>query len=112
MTKAAAAAELAPAIRVVAQGNSYLSPEIARLLIKDVVPQSTHEPPSAHCLGPRGKEVPSMIADGHRSSAIARRRKISASTVEAHRRNIVRKLGLHTIAELTKYALREELTSL
>ena len=53
-----------------------------------------------------------FITEGHRSPSIADHLGITVSTVEVHRRNIMRKLGLHTVAALTKYALREGLTSL
>jgi two-component system NarL family response regulator len=60
---------------------------------------------------PREREVLVLIAEGARSAQIAARLYIKVGTVEAHRRNIKRKLGLHTVADLTKYALREGLTS-
>jgi two-component system NarL family response regulator len=63
-------------------------------------------------LGRREREVLQLIAEGHRSPEIAAQLFISVGTVEAHRRNIMRKLGLHTVAELTRFALREGLTSL
>ena len=53
-----------------------------------------------------------LLAEGERSPAIAVRLHISIATVEAHRRNIMRKLNLHSVAQLTKYAIREGLTSL
>lgn len=112
LTKEAAAVELAQAIRVVARGQSYLSPEITRVLVRDAGPRPARSPPPVHCLGAREKEVLRMIAEGQKSAAIAEAMKISPATVEAHRRNIARKLGLNSIAELTKYAVREGLTSL
>jgi two-component system NarL family response regulator len=112
VTKTAAAAELAEAIRRVARGESYLSSEIQRGLVADIAPRREGDPPPASCLGPREREVLRLLADGHRLADIARQLKISAATVETHRRNIATKLGLRTIAELTKYAVREGLTSL
>jgi two-component system NarL family response regulator len=56
--------------------------------------------------------VLALIAEGRRSAEIATRLGISAGTVEVHRRNIMQKLDLHSIAELTKYAVREGLTSI
>ena len=58
-------------------------------------------------LGRREREVLRMIAEGMRSPAIAQQLHVSVATVEVHRRNIMRKLGLRTVAELTKYAIRE-----
>jgi DNA-binding NarL/FixJ family response regulator len=63
-------------------------------------------------LGAREREVLQLVAEGKSSAEAARAMHISLKTVETHRRNIVRKLGLHGTAELTKYAIREGLTSL
>jgi two-component system NarL family response regulator len=63
-------------------------------------------------LGPRECAVLKLITEGEPSRAIATKLTISVSTVEAHRRNIMRKLGLHSIAALTRYAIREGLTPL
>ena len=63
-------------------------------------------------LSTREREVLRLLTEGSRSPCIAAHLGISVATVEVHRRNIMRKLGLHTIAALTKYALREGLTSL
>ena len=58
------------------------------------------------CLGPREREVLKLLTDGLRSPCIADRLGITTATVEVHRRNIMRKLNLHSVAALTKYALR------
>jgi DNA-binding NarL/FixJ family response regulator len=58
-------------------------------------------------LSRREREVLRLIAEGSRSLAIAAQLHISVATVEVHRRNIMRKLGMHSIAELTRYAIRE-----
>jgi two-component system NarL family response regulator len=63
-------------------------------------------------LGRRERQVLALLANGKRSTEIASELAISVATVEVHRRNIMRKLDLHTVAELTKYAIREGLTSL
>jgi two-component system NarL family response regulator len=60
-------------------------------------------------LSRREREVLRMIAEGTRSPLIAEQLQISLGTVEVHRRNIMRKLGLRTVAELTRYAVREGL---
>jgi DNA-binding NarL/FixJ family response regulator len=93
--------ELCDAIRSVAQGRRYLSPALAG-----------RPADPASLLSRREREVIALLADGKRSADIGRRLGISAATVEVHRRNIMRKLDLHTIAELTRYALRRGLTSL
>ena len=107
VVKAAAGTELVQAIHAVTAGKSYLCPEIAGALIAELR-DAQAEPRLAR----REREVLRMIAQGMRSQAIGENLHISVATVEVHRRNIMRKLGLHTIAELTKYAIREGITSL
>lgn len=105
VSKAAAGTELVVAIRAVAAGGSYLSPDVAATLVAGVRGDASEG--SAARLGRREREILTLIAQGERSPAIAARLHISGATVEAHRRNIMRKLGLHTVAELTRYAVRE-----
>jgi two-component system NarL family response regulator len=106
VVKTSALQELVQAIRAVAEGKLYLSPEIAR----EALPESAAE--EGVPLAARERQVLALLAEGRRSSEIGRKLGISTATVEAHRRNIMRKLGLHTVAELTKYAVRKGLTSL
>lgn len=106
VVKSAAPAELVQAIRAVALGNVYLSPQIAREALAENVSDE------AASLGVRERQVLALLAEGKRSHDIATKLHISVATVEAHRRNIMRKLGLHSVAELTKYAIRAGLTSL
>ena len=108
VVKSAAVRELVQAIRSVHQGSMYLSPVITRKAVGRGV---TFSSGAAARLSAREREVLILIANGKTSAEIAARLQISAGTVEAHRRNIMTKLGLHTIAELTKYAVREGLTS-
>lgn len=110
VTKSAAGTELVSAIRAVANGQGYFSPEIAATLVADVRERATTS--AAQPLGRREREVLRLIAEGARSSEIAAQLHITVATVEVHRRNIVRKLGLRTVAELTKHAIREGIVSL
>ncbi len=110
LVKAGTGDELPRAIRAVAQGQTYLSPEVAQGVVEAV--RSGGEPGRVGTrLGPREREVLRLLAEGNSSPRIAAELNIAVSTVEVHRRNIMRKLGLHTVAELTKYAIREGLTS-
>jgi two-component system NarL family response regulator len=93
------------AIRAVATGEAYFSPEIASALVAEV--RDAKSGGSAPPLSRREREVLRLIAEGSRSITIAAQLHISVATVEVHRRNIMRKLGLHSIAELTRYAIRE-----
>jgi two-component system NarL family response regulator len=106
VVKSAAVGELVQAIRSVRQGKMYLSPAITRHAVGKNLARL-----SAARLSAREREVLVLIANGKHSAEIAAELSISVGTVEAHRRNIMTKLGLHTIAELTKYAVREGLTS-
>jgi two-component system NarL family response regulator len=111
VTKAAAAAELPRAIRAVMAGQNYLSPEITSAVVSQFAPDTVDSGPAA-ALSAREREVLRLVADGVRTAAIARRLGITEATVEVHRRNVMRKLNLRGIADLTKYAVREGLTTL
>lgn len=111
VTKSAAGTELVRAIRAVAAGQSYLCAEVAGALVSEVV-QGRPVPGAAPSLARREREVLRLIAQGQRSAAIAEQLHMAVATVDVHRRNIMRKLGLHTVAELTQYAIREGIISL
>ena len=110
VTKAAAGTELVRAIRAVAADQGYFSPEIAAALVSEVRDGSLAG--EALPLARREREVLRLIAEGLRSPGIAEKLHVSLATVEVHRRNIMRKLGLRTVAELTKHAIREGIVSL
>jgi DNA-binding NarL/FixJ family response regulator len=111
LLKTSAVTELVQAIRAVMQGKLYVSPELARETQAD---ERAGSAPSSQSIpiGRRERQVLALLAEGKRSHEIASQLGISIATVEAHRRNIMRKLGLHTIAELTRYAVRKGLTAL
>lgn len=107
IVKAAAGKELFQAIEAVSSGRTYFCPEVSDALVEAVCDQRKG---SGAVLGARELEVLKLLADGLHASEIAERMRITPSTVETHRRNIMRKLDLHTIVELTKYAIREGLS--
>jgi two-component system NarL family response regulator len=107
VVKVSAYDELRQAVRTVASGRVYLSPQIADVVLTARVATS---PTGAAKLGSREREVLQLIAEGHRSPEIAQRLHISTHTVETHRRNLMQKLGLHSVADLTRYAIREGIT--
>lgn len=106
VTKSAAGTELVRAIRAVAAGQGYFSPEVAGALASEVW-AATAQRNEALPLSRREREVVRLIAEGMRSPRIALELSVSVATVEVHRRNITRKLGLRSVAELTRYAIRE-----
>lgn len=112
VTKSSASAELVQAIRAAAAGRSYLCPEVAEALLATMHSErEVREEREAPSLSRREREVLRMIAEGMRSPAIANRLHITLGTVEVHRRNIMGKLGVRTVAELTRYAVRERLVA-
>ncbi|MBP7569651.1 MAG: response regulator transcription factor [Acidobacteria bacterium] len=111
--KDSAFTELAEAIRVVGQGGRFLSPEIVGVVVDDYLQRLTPAPGSAAArLSDREREVLQLMAEGHPTADIAERLHISRKTVETHRKSIMIKLELHSVAELTKFAVREGITSL
>jgi DNA-binding NarL/FixJ family response regulator len=111
--KESASEDLLRAVRAAAQGEHYLSPQITGSLLESwttpMVPESTSV---YEILGAREREVLRLLAEGKTSKEIATQLGLSIKTVETHRRNITQKVGIHSIAELTKYAVLEGLTTL
>lgn len=111
--KDAAFEDLVAAIRTVAQGGTYLCPSVAGIVVAHYVRgRADASARKAVALTPREREVLQLLAEGHSTKQIAARLAVSIKTVETHRSRLMEKLGLHSVAELTKYALREGLTSL
>ncbi len=111
--KGSAFEEVATAIKTVAAGRIYISPKIADQVLAEYVEQLIK--PSAGADSPlsgREREVLQMLAEGKSSRTIAKRLHVSVTTVDTHRKHIMDKLGFRSIAELTKYAVREGLTPL
>lgn len=113
VAKDSAFAELAQAIQVVMSGGRYLSPDVIGVVVDDYVQRLAPATGSALTrLSEREREVLQLMAEGHATADIAGRLHVSRKTIETHRKNIMLKLELHSIAELTKFAVREGLTSL
>jgi two-component system NarL family response regulator len=108
--KSSAYSELVDAIRTVTQNRIYLSAGITREALGSDLGGTDAGAP-ATSISMRERQVLKLLAEGGRSTRIASELNISVATVEAHRRNIMRKLSLHTVADLTRYAVREGLVS-
>jgi two-component system NarL family response regulator len=110
LAKSAAGVELKQAIRNLIQGRSYLCTEVAALLADSL---RNRPPPSAKSgdRGPSRREVQvlTLLAEGKTTPEIGAELNISPATVDVHRRNLMRKLGLHNAVDLTKYAIRNGL---
>jgi two-component system response regulator NreC len=113
LLKDCAFGELANAIRQVSAGKTYLSPNIADVVVKGYL-NKMHDPSPAGnaLLTSREREVLQLLAEGLTAKEIGTRLFLSIKTVETHRRNIMDKLKLRSIAQLTKYAIREGLVAL
>lgn len=94
-------------IRVVHQGDSYLYPSVAKVLIKDYLPKMEQDPYER--LTNREREVLRLVAEGRTSHDIASLLCISIRTVLSHRTKVMEKLDIHNRTELVKYAIRKGL---
>lgn len=111
VSKSDAGEELVRAICSAAAGKLYVCQEAAALLAEATKrkPRATERTSPNNRLGRREREILALLAEGNNTRQIASTLHIAATTVNVHRRNIMRKLDLHTVAELTKYAIREGL---
>jgi DNA-binding NarL/FixJ family response regulator len=103
--------ELQLAIQTVLSGKTYISPDVAGTVIQDYVAMR-READGGTELTAKEREVLQLIAEGLSTKEIAQKLSVSVPTIETHRAHIMAKLQLHTVAELTKYAIRVGLTSL
>lgn len=104
--------ELTNAIRTVMSGKTYLSPEIAEVVVDSYVRTSNEDQSSAFsALTKRERQVLQLMSEGQTTKQIGLKLHISPKTVEAHRLRVMEKLEIDNIAQLTKYAIQEGLTS-
>jgi DNA-binding NarL/FixJ family response regulator len=113
VSKDSAFEELVSAIRTVLAGKVYLSPAAAGVVVDDYLRRNASGEASAFsALTAREREVLQLMAEGRNTKQIAMDLHVSIKTVETHRRQVMEKLDLYSVAELTKYAIREGLTTL
>jgi len=105
--------ELIKAIECVMSGRKYLSPDITSAVVDEYLRRAPSEEdgPTA-VLSPKEREVLQLLAEGNNVKQIAHKLHVSTKTVHTHRQHIMDKLDLSSVADLTKYAIREGLTSL
>ncbi len=105
--------EVADAVRAVMNNQRYISPAIGADALKECLDRLTGlKPRDIDPLTPKEREVLQLLAEGKTNKEIADFLNVSIKTVDNHRQRVMEKLDLHTVAELTKYAVREGLTSL
>jgi DNA-binding NarL/FixJ family response regulator len=106
LLKGSAVSELEVAVRAVARGETYLSPAVSKHVMDDYVRRTGGAADPIDALTPRQREVLQLVAEGHTSKNIADRLGLSFKTVEAHRAQIMERLGLHDVAGLVRFAVR------
>jgi len=103
--KNAAPDELVAAIRAVSRGDLFLSPSLPSTVAAECLRKASPDPYER--VTPRERQVLQLIAEGRRNREIAALLHISVKTVETHRAHLLEKLGVHSTAELTQYAIRK-----
>lgn len=112
LLKECARDDLEQAIQQVMHGRIYLSPAITGVVVDAIRAKDTPAQPNARSLlSDREREVLQLLAEGRSPREIAALLHLSAKTIASHREHIAEKLGIKSIAGLTKYAIREGLTS-
>jgi DNA-binding NarL/FixJ family response regulator len=111
MLKEAAAEELGLAIKAVAQDKTYLSPSVSRTVVESYLQRAAGEEGPIEQLTARQREVLQLIAEGKNTKEIASTLEISVKTVEAHRLQLMARLGIHDVPGLVRYAIRSGLVS-
>jgi DNA-binding NarL/FixJ family response regulator len=111
LRKESAFDEIARAIETVLQDKTFLGDGITGVVVESYRELIARETPASTPLTAREREVLQLIAEGHKTVEIAAALYVSSKTIETHRRQIMEKLGLHSVPELTKYAIRHGLTS-
>jgi DNA-binding NarL/FixJ family response regulator len=109
--KTDAVAQLNKALDAVCAGKIYLSPNVSDEVMNKTPHQANGHDSVFAKLSAREREVLQLLAEGKATKEVANRLKVSIKTVETHRRNLMEKLDMHSVAELTKYAIREGITS-
>lgn len=111
--KSRAYKDLVLAIHEVMEGKTYLSPDVARGVVDEYVgsASSSSKHPAFVVLTNREREALQLISEGRSTKEVADSLNVSVKTIETHRRNIMEKLNLYSVAEITKYAIREGITS-
>lgn len=106
--KSAPLSELKKGIEIVSSGGSYFGPEVA-LLLRDAMADPKSKESGINILTKRERQILQLIAESNSTREIADKLEISVKTAENHRTNLMRKLDLHDVASLTRYAINHGL---
>lgn len=106
LLKRSAVSELEVAVRAIARGETYLSPTVSKQVVDDYVGRTGGAADPLEALTPRQREILQMVAEGQTSKEIADRLRLSFKTVEAHRAQIMERLGLADVTGLVRFAVR------
>jgi DNA-binding NarL/FixJ family response regulator len=106
LLKASAVAELEIAVRAVARGETYLSPSVSKRVVDDYVSRTGAIADPLAALTPRQREILQLVAEGHTSKEIAQRLNVSYRTVEVHRVQLMKRLDLHNLPAVVRFAMR------
>lgn len=109
--KSAPLSELRKGVEIVASGGSYFGPEVA-LLLREAMADPRSGESGVNVLTKREREILQLIAESHSTREIATKLDISVKTAENHRTNLMRKLDLHDVASLTRYAINNGLIAI
>jgi DNA-binding NarL/FixJ family response regulator len=111
LQKSCAVRDLVAAIRAVLKGQVFMSPEITGIVVDTLRQQASGPANKEKELSPKEREVLQLLSEGLSSKEMAHQLGVSVKTIDTHRQHIMEKLSLRSIAELTKYAIREGITS-
>lgn len=106
LLKGSAVAELERAVRTVARGGTFLSAAVSERVVADYARRTGTTDDPLDALTPRQREILQLVAEGLTSKAIANRLVVSVRTVEAHRAQLMERLGVHDLAGLVRFAVR------
>jgi DNA-binding NarL/FixJ family response regulator len=106
LLKGSAVSELEVAVRAVARGETYLSPAVSKRVVDEYVGRTGGAADPLEALTPRQREILQLVAEGHTSKDVANRLHLSVKTVEAHRAQLMERLGVHDLAGLVRFAVR------
>ena len=106
LLKGSAVAELEVAIRAVARGDTYLSPAVSKRVVDDYVSRTGGATDPLQALTSRQREILQLVAEGHTSKDIAGRLGLSYRTIETHRNQLMKRLGINDLTGLVRFAVR------